>query len=108
MRKLISFAIAVAAISFLALTAQAANSLKNGIFGRSFCYTNGQKITFNTDGTLSNDFGKTRRWSVNKDGTSITYSGPGFSHTVPTTIDASGILKETNPSSGQTNTANPC
>jgi hypothetical protein len=109
MRKSLCVVVAaIAAIVISPLTAHATSTLKKQISGRSYCYGNGTKITFNADGTMTNNFGKIRRWSVDNAGTSITYSGPGFSHTVPTTIDASGALTEKDLSGGPTSVANPC
>lgn len=108
MRKLMRAAIVIATFFAATFVAQAADKLGKQIVGKSFCYASGHKVTFNSNRTMSNDFGKQRNWSIDKNGTSIIYSGPGFIRIVPTTIDASGVLNETDPTSGQTRTASPC
>ena len=108
MRKLMGVVLAIAAVAGSTIVAQADSKLSKQIVGKSFCYASGRKITFNPDGTMPNNFGKERHWSVDRSGANITYSGPGFSHTVSTTIDASGALTETDPSSGRSSTASPC
>jgi hypothetical protein len=108
MLKVISFMVAIVALVSSTLAAQAANSLKKQISGRSFCYSDGQKVTFNSDGTFFNIRGVTGTWSVSKDGRSIIYYMHRGSVTNPTTIDSSGILTEINGFDGKTYTANPC
>ena len=108
MRKFASVVVAIVAVAASTIGAQADNKLNKQIVGKSFCYAGGRKITFSPDGTMPNNFGKERHWSVDKSGANIIYSGPGFSHTVPTTIETSGALRETDPSTGQSSTANPC
>ena len=94
MLKLISLMVAIVALCSSTLEVQAANSLKKQISGRSFCYTSGQKVTFNSDGTFSNTRGVIGKWAVSKDGLSIIYSMQNRSVTNTTKIDSSGILTE--------------